>query len=187
MQQKSHNALSQKNVVCSWKVTSDRNDNTMFILRFTAQSSDITVYHPLQKEVPRVKCCETRGEQRKDEQQRSTNNPKQIMVNNKDINRQVNFKKIMLKFCLLVTKIMNEARTQRVHNTACLKTDKLKWGCQRLCWHVKQMRVCFCSQWNCAWLEWHMDRTDKSQWKVWLFAWGKCVWALVSWKQNCQF
>ena len=30
-------------------------------------------------------------------------------------------------------KKMNEARTQRVHNTACLKTDKLKWGCQRLC------------------------------------------------------
>ena len=144
-------------LVCSWKVTSDRNDNTMFISvslsvslslslslslsvwsrmhisELQSSTFDITVYHPLQKEVPRVKCCETRGEQRKDEQQRSTNNPKQIMVNNKDINRQVNFKKIMLKFCLLVTKIMNEARTQRVHNTACLKTDKLKWGCQRLC------------------------------------------------------
>ena len=45
------------------------------------------------------------------------------MANNKDINRQVNFEKIMLNFCLLLTKRVSQARTQRVHNTACWKTD----------------------------------------------------------------
>ena len=46
------------------------------------------------------------------------------MINNKDINRQVNFEKIMFNFCLLPTKRVSKARTQRVHNTACWKTDK---------------------------------------------------------------
>ena len=35
-------ALLQKNVVSSWKITGDRNNNTVFILRLTAQSSDTT-------------------------------------------------------------------------------------------------------------------------------------------------
>ena len=34
-------ALLQKNVVSSWKITGDRNNSTVFILRLTAQSSDI--------------------------------------------------------------------------------------------------------------------------------------------------
>ena len=34
------------------------------------------------------------------------------MVNNKDINRQVNFDKFMLNFCLLLTTRVNRARTQ---------------------------------------------------------------------------
>ena len=38
--------------------------------------------------------------------------PKPIMVNNKDINRQADFEKIMLKFCLLLTKIVNKTKTQ---------------------------------------------------------------------------
>ena len=38
-------ALLQKNVVSSWKITGDRNHSTVFILRLTAQSSDITVSH----------------------------------------------------------------------------------------------------------------------------------------------
>ena len=38
-------------------------------------------------------------------------------------NRQLNFENIMLNFCLLLTKRANKARTQRVHNTACWKTD----------------------------------------------------------------
>ena len=46
------------------------------------------------------------------------------MVNNKDINRQVNFEKIMLNICLLLTKRVSKARTQRVHNTACWTTVK---------------------------------------------------------------
>ena len=46
------------------------------------------------------------------------------MANTQDINRQVNFEKIMLNFCLLLTKRVNKARAQRVHNTACWKTDK---------------------------------------------------------------
>ena len=46
------------------------------------------------------------------------------MVSNKDINRHVNFEKILLNFCLLLTKRVHKARTQRVHNTACWKTDK---------------------------------------------------------------
>ena len=84
------------------------------------------------------------------------------------INRQVNFEKIMLNFCLLLTKRVNKARAQRVHNTACWKTDKhvqrvgictcKEWGCQWLCSHDKQMRVCFCSHWNC--LAWVTHRED---------------------------
>ena len=34
-------ALLQKNVVSSWKITGDRNNSTVFILRLTAQSSDM--------------------------------------------------------------------------------------------------------------------------------------------------
>ena len=34
--------LLQKNAVFSWKVTGNRNDNTVFLLRLTALSSDIT-------------------------------------------------------------------------------------------------------------------------------------------------
>ena len=34
-------ALLQKNVMSSWKITGDRNNSTVFILRLTAQSSDI--------------------------------------------------------------------------------------------------------------------------------------------------
>ena len=46
------------------------------------------------------------------------------MANNKDINRQVKFEKIMLNFCLLLTKRVSKARTQRVHNTVCWTTVK---------------------------------------------------------------
>jgi len=47
-------ALLQKNVVSSWKITGDRNDSTVFILRLTAQSSNINSQPliPLQKEAP---------------------------------------------------------------------------------------------------------------------------------------
>ena len=36
------NGLLQKYLVSSWKVTGDRSNNTVFILRLTAQSSDTT-------------------------------------------------------------------------------------------------------------------------------------------------
>ena len=51
-------ALLQKDVVSSWKITGDRNNNTVFILRLTVQSSDTNqsairpMYRPLQKEAP---------------------------------------------------------------------------------------------------------------------------------------
>ena len=50
--------------------------------------------------------------------------PKSIIVNNKDTNRLADFEKIMLKFCLLLTKIVNKTKTQRVHDAACFKTEK---------------------------------------------------------------
>jgi len=51
-------ALLQKNVMSSWKITGDCNNSTVFILRLTAQSSDINSQPlslrtcPLQKETP---------------------------------------------------------------------------------------------------------------------------------------
>ena len=44
-------ALLQKNVVSSWKITGDRNNSTVFILRLTAQSSGINS-QPLSLYVP---------------------------------------------------------------------------------------------------------------------------------------
>ena len=61
-------ALLRKNVVSSWKITGDRNNSTVFILRLKAQSSDINrqpTYRPLQKEAPESSVArqeESRGE-----------------------------------------------------------------------------------------------------------------------------
>ena len=122
-------ALLQKNVVSSWKITGDRNNSTVFILRLTAQSSEINsqplslrTVHYRKKPPSQVWRDNRRAEKRTaamKHQQPQTNNGQQ-----QGHKQASEFRENYVEFLPMLTKRVNKARTQRVDNTACWKTDK---------------------------------------------------------------
>ena len=105
----------------SLSLTGNHN-NTVFILRLTAQSSDTTsqplglrTVHYRKKPPGQVFRDKRKAEERIAAMKHQP--PQTSNSHNKDINRQVNFRKITLIFLSTADKDSQQSKTERVHNT----------------------------------------------------------------------
>ena len=133
-------ALLQKNVVSSWKITGDRNNSTVFILRLTAQSSDINsqplslrAVHYRKKPPSQVLRDKRRAEERiaaMKYQQPQTNNGQE-----QGHKHASEFRENYVEFLPTADKqsIKQEHREFTTQPVERQTSTCKEWGCQRLC------------------------------------------------------
>ena len=143
-------ALLQKNVVSSWKITGDRNDSTVFILRLTAQSSDINsqplslrTVHYRKNPPSQVLRDKRRAEERiaaMKHQQPQTNNGQQ-----QGHKQTREFRENYVEFMPTADKdtTVNKARTQITHNTR----TSTKQGHREFTTHHVGRQTSTCKEW----------------------------------------